>query len=274
MGAHGDHAALVDEDDPVGDVQQQRRGGERDRRTAPAQPRDPGGDARLVPVDGGGRLVQHQRLRVGDERPGQREALALTAGERPAPLGDPGPHRVPVGVGGGLGQCGEHIAALRGLQRRLGGDQARGRHVQQLLERAGEQHRVLVLDRDHGTARCPAGVRPARRHRAGRTVPASPARCRCPGRRCSAMAAQPFGQPSAPPRPGRRMYVGGELPLGGRSARWRGRRGRPTARRAPWPSGRCGAADSTQYGALRGGPRDGIRPWRSPRSRRLGTAPG
>ena len=42
-----------------------------------------------VRVDGAGRLVQHQHLGVGEQHPGQREALPLAAGQAPAALARP-----------------------------------------------------------------------------------------------------------------------------------------------------------------------------------------
>ena len=72
----------AEERDLVGVVEHQRAGGGDDGGAAGAVVAQPGGDPGLgVRVDGGGRLDQHQDLRVGEQRAGQHQPLPLAAGE-------------------------------------------------------------------------------------------------------------------------------------------------------------------------------------------------
>ena len=106
---------------PVAGGQQGRAGGHQHRRAAGPGGPQPGGDAVLGGgVDGGGRVVQHQDLRVGGHGPGQRDPLALPAGEPPPALAHRGRRAV--------GQRGDHLVggADRGHGGQLGGVDARG----------------------------------------------------------------------------------------------------------------------------------------------------
>ncbi len=153
MCANRDRLALVDEDDPVRVVEEQRRGGEDHR--GPAGPQLPYavGDPGLgVGVDGGGRFVQDEDLRVRDQRPCQGEPLALAAGEGASAFGDAGVHRV-LGAERALRERHQHVPALGGGKGLLRTDRTRGGHVEQFAQRTGQQHRVLVLDEDGGAGR-------------------------------------------------------------------------------------------------------------------------
>ena len=118
----------------------------RTRGAAAADVPDAGGDAGLGDgVDGGGRVVQDEDRRVGGQRAGQRDPLALAAGERTAALGD---RRVDT-VGQGRGDLvragrGESPAASRpraGRRRRRGTLSSEG-----ALEQVG----VVLGDQDRG----------------------------------------------------------------------------------------------------------------------------
>ena len=77
--------AVLDDRDPVGVVRREQPVRDRDH-GAPVQHRRqralevPGG----ARVDQRGRLVEHQRVRVGQHQPGQRDLLGLGVGERAA----------------------------------------------------------------------------------------------------------------------------------------------------------------------------------------------
>ena len=114
MGAAGEHPALLEPDDLVGQGDRGLPvGDDHDGRglVAVAQGVE---DARLDRrVDGAGRVVQDQQPRTADDGPGQREPLPLAAGEGRAPLADPGVEAVGQGgdeaVGGGHAQRRPHL---------------------------------------------------------------------------------------------------------------------------------------------------------------------
>ena len=86
-----DQPALVQHRDPVGQLQ--RGPAVRDQQRGPPghDLAQRGVDLGLDPgVDGRGRVVQHQDRGVGDQRPGQRDPLALPAGQGEALLADDG----------------------------------------------------------------------------------------------------------------------------------------------------------------------------------------
>ena len=91
MGALLDHPPGVHHDDPIGEVQGREPVGDQQRRAAGQD-----GPQRVVDrllgagVDGAGGVVQDEDRRVGQDRPGQRDPLALAAGQRQPPLTDGG----------------------------------------------------------------------------------------------------------------------------------------------------------------------------------------
>ena len=100
-------------------------------------------DARLGRgVDRGGRVVEDQDARVGDERAGDRDALALAARERQAALAD---HGVVA-----LRQRRDEVVRLRAARRLLdlGVARIRPREGDVVAHRGGEQERVLRDRRD------------------------------------------------------------------------------------------------------------------------------
>ncbi len=148
VGARVDETALVEDGDPVGELE----GGApvRDEQGGPAghdllePPVDLGFDPR---VDRRGRVVEDQDARIGQQRPGQRHPLALAAGQGEPLLPD---HRVVA-----LRQPGDELVRLGGLGR-----------GQDLLpagvgppvgdvgpDRVGEQERVLADQPDRGPQR-------------------------------------------------------------------------------------------------------------------------
>ena len=83
----GGHDAVLDDEHAVGAVEQQRARGDDDGRGAGAVLDEALGDAGLgVGVDGARRVDEDEDLGVAQQRPDQREPLALAAGERAAPL--------------------------------------------------------------------------------------------------------------------------------------------------------------------------------------------
>ena len=97
--------------DPVGQVE--RGLAVRDQQRGPAghHPVQGGVDLRLDPrVDRGGRVVEQQQPRVGDQRAGERDPLPLPAGQREPLLAD---HRVVA-----VRQLADELVGLGGLARR------------------------------------------------------------------------------------------------------------------------------------------------------------
>ena len=74
--AHAEHVGVVGDDD-------------RRAARAPARRSGPSSASSASRVQAGGRLVEHEHRRVAHERAGDREALALAAGERAAALAEP-----------------------------------------------------------------------------------------------------------------------------------------------------------------------------------------
>ena len=96
MGAVGHHPAALDEHDPVGQGDGRAPVGDHDRRPARHQPAQRGVDLRLHRwIHRRGGVVEDEDAGVGEQRPGQRDPLALPAGEGEAPL----PHHGAVPVG-------------------------------------------------------------------------------------------------------------------------------------------------------------------------------
>jgi hypothetical protein len=145
VAALGDHPAPVEQDHPLG---QALAGRLATSGTVALGPVQPGQECRLgVDVDVGEGVVEDPHPRLHQERPGQRDPLALAAGQGVALLAD---HRVQA-----LGQPLEHVAGGR-----------RGQGVEHLLvaglrapegdvvAQAGrEQHRLLVDDPDRRAQR-------------------------------------------------------------------------------------------------------------------------
>ena len=96
MGALLDDPAVVEHDDPPGLADGREAVGDDDRRAPGQQAAQAGLDAALgVQVDVRRRLVEHEDARVGDERAGEGEQLALAGRELRAALADLG--RSPLG---------------------------------------------------------------------------------------------------------------------------------------------------------------------------------
>ena len=95
-------------------------------------------------VDGRHRVVQDEDARAGDERPRERDALALTAGEIDAALAD---QRVVA-----VGQVRDEPCDARGLARveHLAPVRVRPGGQEVVAERDREQDRLLRHDRDRG----------------------------------------------------------------------------------------------------------------------------
>ena len=84
-----DDPAAVEHDDPAGLADRRQAVGDDDRRAAREQPAQAGLDAALgVQVDVRRRLVEDEDPRVGDERAGERDELALAGRELRAALAD------------------------------------------------------------------------------------------------------------------------------------------------------------------------------------------
>ena len=91
MGSHGDDAALVQDGDLVGEMQRRASMGDEQGRAAPHDPAQGGVDTLLHPgVDRARGVVENQDARVGEDRPGKRDALALASGKAEPPLSDDG----------------------------------------------------------------------------------------------------------------------------------------------------------------------------------------
>ena len=143
MGAVFHDAAMVDRDDPVGAA----HGG---KPVGNDEDGAPGDDAPHIGLDHlfafviqrAGRLVKDQDARIGDQGAGDRDALALAAGERGAALAD-------LGVVA-IGQPGDEFMRAREF-RRLDDLLHRQRRVGEadiVAHRAVEQHVVLQHDAD------------------------------------------------------------------------------------------------------------------------------
>ena len=89
MGAVGDDAAVAQQDDAVGQRDGGRPVGDDDRGAAPHDLGEGVADLVLLGgVDRRGGVVEDQHPGVGEDRPGDGDALALPAREREAPLAD------------------------------------------------------------------------------------------------------------------------------------------------------------------------------------------
>ena len=147
------HDAVLHERDLVHVVEHQRAGGDDQRGAAAPDVGQPRGDPRLgVGVDRAGRLHEHEDLRVDEQRPRQGDALALTAGQRAALLGQL--------AGEAVGHRVEHVVRV-----------GRGDDAQQVVLRAPS--RARRAPRRAGRRR---GAASPRRRRCAR------ARRPCPGR--------------------------------------------------------------------------------------------
>ena len=142
VGALGDGLVVLHQHDPVGVVQPQRRHGGDHGRPATTDVGHPLGDPRLgVGVDGGRGLDQHEHRRLGRDRAGQHDPLALPAGQATTALVElalpaAGQGVVDVlGVGDAQGVLG--LAAVEAAVR-----------VDGVLEGAGEQLAAGVADED------------------------------------------------------------------------------------------------------------------------------
>src|SRR4051812_14424613 len=98
------------------------------------------------------RLVEDQHRRVLEQRAGDREALALAAGERAPALADRGIEAVGLAV-----DEFERLGALERLDHLLVGG-IRAADLEVLADRAREQHRLLEHDADVAAERCQADV--------------------------------------------------------------------------------------------------------------------
>ena len=138
-----DQAAPVQHEDPVGAHDARQAVREDERRAAEHESVEGGLDQRLaLGVDGRERLVEHQHGRVAQERPRDRDALPLAAGEAHAPLADD--RRV------ALREPGDE---LLGVRRPRGSPQLVGTriglaHADVVLDGAVEEPRVLADERD------------------------------------------------------------------------------------------------------------------------------
>ena len=91
VGALVGHPAVVDDDDAVGQAQGRAPVGDQQRRAALHERAQRGVDLLLgLRVDRGGGVVEDQHARVGDQRPGEGDALALAARQGEPALADDG----------------------------------------------------------------------------------------------------------------------------------------------------------------------------------------
>ena len=91
VGADGLDPAVVDQDDPVGELDRAQAVGDQEGGAAPGELLDRLADQGLVlDVDGAGGLVEDQDGRVAEHGPGQGDPLPLAAGEAVAALADDG----------------------------------------------------------------------------------------------------------------------------------------------------------------------------------------
>ena len=143
MPADADHLAVLQHHDPVGlDDGRDPLGDDHDGRV-PGDRLERGPQARVRgQVQGREGVVEQVDLRVVDERPGDRQALGLAAGDVRAALGD---RRLQP-----FRQCGDEVLGLGDLQRPpellVGG--VRVAVAQVAGDGAGEQERLLRHDRD------------------------------------------------------------------------------------------------------------------------------
>ena len=168
VGAAVGDPALIQDHDPVGQVQRRPAVRDDQRGAAPHDLPQRGVDLGLqARVDGRGRVVEQQQPGIGDQRPGQRHPLPLAAGESKALLAD---HGVVA-----LGQPGDELVRLGRLGR--GDDLLVGR-VRPAVgdvgpDRVGEQEAVLHDQADRGAQRVAGHVGdvvPADADRAGLRV--------------------------------------------------------------------------------------------------------
>ena len=82
-----DHLAVVEHEDQVGVAGEQQVVRDDQRRAVAHEVADRGGELGVEPR---GRLVEHEHRRVGEQRAGDRDPLALAAGEPPAALAEVG----------------------------------------------------------------------------------------------------------------------------------------------------------------------------------------
>ena len=91
VGAVGDDAATFDEHDAVGETDRRQPVRDHERRAAGEQRAERVVDVLLdLHVDGARRVVEDQHRRVGEQRAGDRDALALPTRQVVAPLADDG----------------------------------------------------------------------------------------------------------------------------------------------------------------------------------------
>ena len=143
MSALLDHAAAVQHDDVVRAYDRGQPVGDHDDRAVFGEPGERLLDHRLIfRVREGRGLVQHHDGRVLEDRPGQRHALLLAAGQIGALAADDGIHAVR--------QLFEDVVTLGGMQRRrdllAGSVRPRGAHV---FEDAGLEQPVVLEYEGH-----------------------------------------------------------------------------------------------------------------------------
>ena len=165
-----EHAAVVDHHDPIGERERGSAVCDEQCGAAGEQPAQRVVDVLLDRgVDRRGRVVEHEHLRIADERPCERNALALAARQGEAVLADDGAVT--------LGQVFDELVRLGrasgGLDLFVGGVGLAERDVRP--DAVGEQEAVLEHHADLARAGCRASRR-ARRHR--RSAPARLARRR------------------------------------------------------------------------------------------------
>ncbi len=168
VGAAVGDPALIQDHDPVGQVQRRPAMRDDQRGAAPHDLAQRGVDLGLqARVDGRGRVVEQQQPGVGDQRPGQRHPLPLAARQSKALLAD---HGVVA-----LGQPDDELVRLGRLGR---GDDLLLRRVRPAVgdigpDRVGEQEAVLHDQADRGAQRVAGHVGdvvPADADRAGLRV--------------------------------------------------------------------------------------------------------
>ena len=112
MGAAVDDPAAVEDDHLVGQRDGREAVGDDEGRPPGHHLAEPGLDRRLGGrVDRGGGVVEDQDPRVGEQGAGDRDALALAAGEGQAALADPGLVAV--------GQLADEVVGLGAARRRF-----------------------------------------------------------------------------------------------------------------------------------------------------------
>jgi hypothetical protein len=96
VGAVVDDPPVLEHRDPVGERDRRRPVRDHERRSTFHDRRERGADLVLLRrVDGGGRVVQDEHGRVGQDGAGDRDPLALAAREREAALAENGVVTVP-----------------------------------------------------------------------------------------------------------------------------------------------------------------------------------